>query len=231
MEALNQTYRLAETFKCYPGVREWYYKFRDLYNAGRLYDMALTMYQLKLDNAIVYETAARASRLGAYLSTVGKRAHVSDNFEWMNDFDGQCEVWRKASNNSPNLFCEFQDATALPYPDESADVVICLSALEHMFYEDDIYASEELGRVCAPGGALVLSVEVGETYIERVGGCRLYTEKEIFERIVEPSGCEMYGPHNFDFASSDIITNSHFGVPYVSAFFILRKPYDSRYGV
>lgn len=48
------------------------------------------------------------------------------------------------------------DLTALPFPDERFDVVICLHVLEHV--PDDAAAVRELARVAAPGGRCLVVV-------------------------------------------------------------------------
>jgi len=54
------------------------------------------------------------------------------------------------------LPCMFGDATRLPFPDRSFDLVLAIEVLEHVPGPDAALA--ELARVCAGGGTLVASV-------------------------------------------------------------------------
>src|SRR5690606_8066719 len=72
---------------------------------------------------------------------------------------------------------EYADLRALPYRDDLFDTVICFSTLEHVGMDNSIYgasahsaedpdeeaarALEELDRVLAPGGTLLISVPYG----------------------------------------------------------------------
>jgi ubiquinone/menaquinone biosynthesis C-methylase UbiE len=48
--------------------------------------------------------------------------------------------------------------TALPYPDASFDRALCLDVLEHLSFDDQPRALEELHRVLKPAGELLVSV-------------------------------------------------------------------------
>ncbi len=76
--------------------------------------------------------------------------------EWLGIdlFAEEIEAWRSID---PALELEVQDATDLPYADESFDNVICVSVIEHMGRGNDSAALRELLRVTKPGGSLHLS--------------------------------------------------------------------------
>lgn len=79
---------------------------------------------------------------------------------------------------SADVRYEYADLRALPYRDGLFDTVLCLSTLEHVGMDNSIYgasedsaehpdreaarALEELDRVLAPGGTLLISVPYGE---------------------------------------------------------------------
>jgi len=58
------------------------------------------------------------------------------------------------------LFAELKKgcATALPYPDEYFDVVICFGVLDHLLFDDTEAAITEIDRVLKPGGLVFLSL-------------------------------------------------------------------------
>ena len=61
-----------------------------------------------------------------------------------------------AADTHPSIEWRQADATALPFADETFDIVCCQQALQ--FFDDPVAAIEEMGRVLKPGGRLALSV-------------------------------------------------------------------------
>lgn len=94
-----------------------------------------------------------------------------------------------------------EDATALSYPDESFDRVVCISTIEHIKALE--MAASEIGRVLRPGGLAGLTVPFSNTsrevyvqhdlYGRRFTGTPLFYEY-VFDRasleraVIEPSG-------------------------------------------
>jgi SAM-dependent methyltransferase len=80
-------------------------------------------------------------------------------------------------------------ATALPFADESFDVVAAFDVVEHC--EDDALALSELARVLAPGGRMLLSVPAYQwawsDHDVESGHHRRYTKRR-FTRLVESAG-------------------------------------------
>ena len=80
-------------------------------------------------------------------------------------------------------------AEALPFADESFDVVAAFDVVEHC--EDDALAVSELARVLAPGGRMLLSVPAYQwawsDHDVRAGHHRRYTRSRL-ERLVEGAG-------------------------------------------
>ena len=77
------------------------------------------------------------------------------------------------------------DATRLPFPDGSFDLVVSQDVMEHV--PDDGGMAAEACRVCAPGGLVLLLVPAGRglwsTRDVRLGHCRRYTLRELEDRV------------------------------------------------
>jgi len=78
-----------------------------------------------------------------------------------------------------NIICEFADACALPYPNNSFDRVVSVSVLEHI-ESGWQQAVRECVRVLKPGGCFVLTVDIclegsdkGNFYIGREGAVEI----------------------------------------------------------
>ena len=72
-------------------------------------------------------------------------------------FEREIAAWRTID---PALDLDVQDATALPYEDETFDNCICVSVLEHVGAGKDAEALAEMWRVLKPGGVLHLTADV-----------------------------------------------------------------------
>jgi SAM-dependent methyltransferase len=72
-------------------------------------------------------------------------------------FTAEIDAWRRID---PALEYDVQDATSLPYADETFDCCACISVLEHIGPERDAVALAELWRVLKPGGSLHLTTDV-----------------------------------------------------------------------
>jgi SAM-dependent methyltransferase len=72
-------------------------------------------------------------------------------------FEREIAAWRTIDRA---LDLDVQDATALPYDDETFDRCICVSVLEHVGAGKDAAALAEMWRVLKPGGVLHLTADV-----------------------------------------------------------------------
>jgi SAM-dependent methyltransferase len=98
------------------------------------------------------------------------------------------------------------DATALPFPAESFDVVVLAEVLEHL--EDDAGALSEAARVLRPRGILAVTVPRNPAWYSRsdrwAGHVRRYTRVELTRRV--------------EAAGFDIVTCKAWGFPIAALF-------------
>jgi SAM-dependent methyltransferase len=86
---------------------------------------------------------------------------------------------------------EQMDATKIPYPDASFDVVIANHMLEHI--PDDRKALAEFARVLRPGGLLLLAVPQNHAAAETDEELAKIDPMERFWRFTGYDHCRMYG--------------------------------------
>ncbi|UWF59416.1 class I SAM-dependent methyltransferase [Brucella sp. 2716] len=72
------------------------------------------------------------------------------------------EVCRARYENQENLSFTVGDICSLPFPDASFDVVCCFETIEHLDKSNSEVALNELVRVLAPHGTLLISTPDGE---------------------------------------------------------------------
>ena len=109
-------------------------------------------------------------------------------------FDAEIDAWRRID---PDLEYDVQDATSLPYADETFDCCACISVLEHIGPERDATALAELWRVLKPGGVLHLTTDVS------VEAKDVFVAEKIYGQASEISGEQgIFFKH--DYALEDI---------------------------
>ncbi len=145
--------------------------------------------------------------LALYLADkIGATVHTTDIDDY---FLADIERYRRATGVAADrLIAEVQDARRLSYDDDSFDRVVSISVLEHIGEEGDAAAAAEIARVLRPGGIAVITVpfspEGRDVYLpvdefywadhaeDGQPGMAFfehhYTEAELHERLIEPSG-------------------------------------------
>ncbi|KKN96887.1 hypothetical protein LCGC14_0165310 [marine sediment metagenome] len=228
---LNQSFRMAQTRAEHPQVdrlckeyRKWATEDCGHPTAGRWYDCALLLAQVDFTGLSVCELGARGSFLMSYLTSVASMAVVSDNFMgWdLGGLDTWRATWEKMAEFPERLTCEIQDMQNLSYPNGRFDVVISLSAIEHIIGNGDIEAAREMGRICKPGGKVIIGTEIGHRLGGRPGS-RIYDETALFERLIVPSGCKLVEPYDFSLDGADFCHKPH-KPPFTSCLFVMENP-------
>ena len=262
MVPLNQIYRDKPTYVSYPDIYKTYVEIHDIsmkhfnivvdghtYPKGRLYDAAV-LFNSDVDfkGKTVCELGARGGIFGVYLARYVEKIYISDYFqEWgkgteydLGDLDYWKNVWTNVckSNNPEDvskMIIENQDMTSLTYPDNFFDIVISTSVIEHLYYQKDnqgdILAMKEMARICKPGGTILITTDMAEQS-KWVAGTHYYSVKDLFKRLIEPTGCVIRGDYDFDISNAENSSiTSHLGYyPVSSVIFSLQKlPCDEKY--
>lgn len=250
---LNQIYRQNQTFTEYPNIKGTYdeitkismdnnfcrdYGDNERYPKGRCYDNAILFNNnVMFDNKIVCELGARDGIFGAWLTKYVEKIYISDYFEeWGKGTDhdlGQIEYWKKVwtqvAPNPEKMIIETQNITELSYPDNFFDIVICTSVIEHIYnqceWKGDMVAIKEIARICKPGGFILMSTDMTNKNSEWVSGTFYYNKKDLFERIINHSGCVLNGEYDFEFDNdnNDALTYHNGFGPVSPVVFVLQK--------
>lgn len=93
------------------------------------------------------------------------------------------------------------DARQTGFESNTFDHILCTAVLKSIPDDGDIYAVEELVRVLKPWGLLSITVDFAQEYEElpsKATGARLYDKQALYDRLIDPSGCLLLGPVDYD---------------------------------
>jgi SAM-dependent methyltransferase len=190
---------------------------------GRNYDYAVLFHSPGLDfnGKIVADLGARNGHFGPWLTGICEHVYVSDYFQdWgtgepggLPDFENAKKQWVELSRDPSKITCSKENLLKLSFPDEFFDHVICTSVIEHTYTQiwdeetqqgfGDIKSMKEMARVLKPGGYLLLSTDMSADGVfdgtRWFSGTYWYTQKDIYQRLIEPSGLKVVGPVDFSF--------------------------------
>lgn len=134
--------------------------------------------------------------------------------------------YRPAPLTLSNLTSTAADLTHLPFDSDSIDSLSCMHVIEHIGlgrYGDpydvngDRKAAQELSRVLAPGGQLLVAFPVGHPRIQ-FNAHRVYSHEQVLdmfaglslvEHVLIPDGAVENGP--IESPSSELIASQHYG--------------------
>jgi len=129
--------------------------------------------------------ATRVSFFPLFIGSKGAKVTVIDVDQNVH----KIKKYAKNKVDAENLNTLLCDATKMNFPDSFYDLVYCISTIEHIDYEGDIMAMEEIGRVLKPGGKAIISVPYGQ-YEESTWGkwfFRVYDYAALDHRLIKPS--------------------------------------------
>lgn len=231
MIPLNQSYRVNATLKAYPKVMQIKQQYESwvaslkLGAKGRTYDHAIAMYQIDFTDKDICELGARLSFLPSYLTRLARSVHASDIFEGWGDIGAETkwrDLWMKSAINPDRLIVSNRDMRNMDYGDNFFDVVMSFSTIEHAKNEGDIQTAKEMGRICKPGGFIIIGTDMSDQY--RNPYRHYYDEQSLFERIVEPTGCLLVGDYDFSWATADHNKHKMYDFWMTCCIFLLQKP-------
>ena len=269
---LNQLYRMKETLKnpkikkVYDDLKSFCMKYiiplkppgctRTSY--GRIYDYSVLSGTEEIDfnDKIICDLGARCGFWGIYLSQFANRVDISDYFTaWgtgekggLYDLKTETAMVKgicKQIGTEHKVNIHHQNITNITYSDNTYDIVLCTSVIEHMYtqhqfgkgnYVGDIKGMQEMERICKPGGYVLLSTDMSpikneefpEGTIERwYSGTYWYNEHDLFLRIINSTSLELVGKHDFSFNNphnDDVVCHHKGGFICSPVILILRKP-------
>jgi SAM-dependent methyltransferase len=270
---LNQLYRRSKTFEEVPIVKSMFDEltlFSEKYildlkppgmysnntKYGRIYDYSVlsSCTDVNFKDKVICDLGARNGFWGIYLSQIAKRVDISDYFDgWetgcengLYNFENEEKFVKTICSRigtSDKVNVHHQDITNITYDDNSYDIVLCTSVIEHMYtqvendgkYIGDIQGMKHMERICKPGGYVLLSTdmsplkntELPSTSIERwYSGTYWYNEKDLFDRIINSTSLELVGEYDFSFENphNDDMNDHQTGFTVSPVILILRKP-------
>lgn len=197
-------------------------------HVGRSYDCAITLASIDFEGKDVLELGARASFLSPYLTRYASSVFVTDLFgqshEGLGDLEHWTDLWKRAAFRPERLECRAVDILRPRYLPQGFDVVICLSAIEHLTKppDGDIIAARNMGRLCRPGGYVVISTDMAEEF--RLANGYYYDEEAVWERLIRPTGCKPLGAIDLSWEPADKSPHKSGAFERTACIFVLQKP-------
>jgi ubiquinone/menaquinone biosynthesis C-methylase UbiE len=195
--------------------------YRDVFWAARTYEDACDRIALR---ALLPTSGARLIEVGAGF---GRLADEYSRYESVVLLDSS-EVHVAAANEKlrgdPRFAVQLGDALALPFPDATFDVAVCVRVLHH--FSDPRPLVTELGRMVRPGGVLVVEY-ANKRNLKSIA--RRLTGRQSWSPFAP--GSVAYKPHHYDHAPVGVrrsLLAAGFSIERVRAASLFRLPGLSR---
>jgi SAM-dependent methyltransferase len=192
------------------------------YSGHMIWEAVWTLMHLPVTaNAVALDVGSENSFLPQYLAWQGASVTAVDR--WDGSYGEQfrahvlskCRAGRfsvrvrRDDGSTRPVTYQQEDATRLSLPPDSFDLVTSLSVIEHI--TDDAAAMREMARVLKPGGLLALTTSLApdwqqastlEHHLTTSGRWegdldRVYSPDAVFSRLINPSGLQLAGAHDF----------------------------------
>ncbi len=126
-----------------------------LYFSVRYWDAAQKLGRLTKEHSDAFENLVK-NGIGKQCLQIGVKDNIGSKYG---------EHWTSADKYDTRSFIDFNyDIHELEFDDETFDVVVCISVLEHVPYPD--VAIKELRRVLKPGGSIWIQLPFNYPYHE-----------------------------------------------------------------
>jgi ubiquinone/menaquinone biosynthesis C-methylase UbiE len=138
---------------------------------------------------------------------IGATVYATDVFDYFLEY---CKSFADVLGVlDKNYFTHIEDGTKLKFKKNFFDKIFSVSVIEHIPRNGDTKAIKEMSRVLKPGGKLAITIPCGTQFVseyrpgkkfyysvegkvsKKVFYQRIYSEKEIFKRIIAPSGLNL----------------------------------------
>ncbi len=180
----------------------------------------------------ILETGAFNTFLGVYLHDIAEHLTISDQLAYIkwtsflrkmrlykpHPLKAPYPAWEQAvARAAPKADLREVDLTDIQYPDDSFDLITCVSIIEHI--PEPRSAVQEMLRVLKPDGMVLLTTDVTPEPVEFENGTKFFTVEEL-RRVME-GAIDISGDEAPDFSAA----NCRYGakVPVTNAFLALRK--------
>ena len=135
-----------------------------------------------VQDAVVLDAGCGCGYGTHYLATCGPKQAIGI------DLAPEAIEYARRHWTAPNLHYQTMDATALDFPDEAFDTVVCLEVFEHV--PDHWELLDEVRRVLKPGGRVVVSTPNGRIFSpggEPINPCHVREfSRDEFEAMLSP---------------------------------------------
>jgi ubiquinone/menaquinone biosynthesis C-methylase UbiE len=195
--------------------------YRDVFWTARTYEDACDRIALR---ALLPSSGARLIEVGAGFGRLADEYAGYDNVVLLDASEVHVAAANETLGGNPRFVVQLGDALALPFPDATFDVAVCVRVLHHFSDPRPIIA--ELGRIVRPGGVLVVEY-ANKRNLKSIA--RRLTGRQRWSPFA--LGSVAYKPHHYDHAPVSVrrsLLAAGFSIERMRAASLFRLPGLSR---